>query len=898
MIGFEFNKHAPLMTWLDVERRFHEMTRGVDEFRDSIATINCYADGAEISLVNDDSETELHSWLSKGFGNFLDEKENIITLSIDKVQYPIELISPEIKPKQPVRYPLWHDLAFVATKTKNGFIPPNPFPENLHISAFHSFKGGVGRTTALMTHLVAYLEQTKKRKTKVLLIDADLEAPGITYWLDVANRPSISFVRFLEAVHYPPSSVAASIQYCAAELHKSSVTLNGNHEVFVLPACVNPEQPIELLDTPVLPEHLARNTKNPWCVGDAISQLATELNVELVLIDLRAGLSELASPLLFDPRIERVIVSTIAPQSINGVVLVLEKMALLRSLIDDNPAAVPTVILSLLTPALQESTDYSTAIQRLNTAFPSDEIEFIDAAFDPSLMCIRDFKQAIELTGRSPLFNQIKDWTSIVLPKNSISEKAEGNILQKKSERAEEAKRLELACEKYVFAENGESENLLITEPLKNLAKHYEKTIPITISIGAKGAGKTFNFLQLCQGKTWEDFLEKLGVEGVDEKETLIFPFLSSKYLNVPGKDVVRSCRDNCFQKLGLTHEFSETEVHDRIDRAVSQTDTNWVEFWTTELLNAFKVTGQHLKDLNQFLMAKNIHLVILIDGLEDQFRTLAENPEQKKALETLLRLPDRIEEIRESHLGLIEFVRSDYVRTVIQQNVGQFEARYKPFALEWTAESFLRLAYWICAETGLSWADKKDAETLSSSELLIKLENLWGQKLGSIKSKEAFAARWVFTVLCDLNGRLQARDLMRFLFYAARYSQSDRVPTWEDRVLLPTAIRSVVGKECSDKKVYEAESEIEVLRQWIAELAKIKIEKSVPFDAQEMGLKPEWLKALQELGVIFEDREKNTEEKRFYLPESYRNGLGFTLSSVGRPRVLALIKRNVKLPF
>ncbi len=692
MTDFEFNRHTPLMTWLDVERRLREMTCGFAQFPDFITAIDCYSVGAEITLVNDKCKIALHDWLADGFGNSLDENDNILTLRIDDVPYPIEIMPPSaIKPKQPVRYPLWHDLAYFSTTTENNFIPPTPFPETLHISAFHSFKGGVGRTTALITHLVAYLEQTQKRKTRVLLIDADLEAPGITYWLDVANRPSISFVRFLEAVHYPPSSVEASIQYCAAELRKSSITLSGAHEVFVLPACVNPGQPTELLDTPVLPEHLARNTKNPWCVGDAIQKLASELCVELVLIDLRAGLSELASPLLFDPRIERFIVSTIAPQSINGAAIVLEKIALLRSLINDNPAAIPTVILSLLTEDLKRSTDYVTAIERLNTAFPSSgdiisDIEFIDAGFDTNLMCIRDFKHAVELTRNSSLFNRIKDWVITISPASSVTEIAVSSTSVLNSDAHvlnSDAKRLEEICKKYIYAENGEGDNLLITEPLKNLAKHYEKSIPNTISIGAKGAGKTFNFLQLCRVQTWEGFLEKMGIETVNSKNTLIFPFLSSKNLEPAAKKIVEDCRKNCFQSLGLTLEFSEIDLQDRIDLAVSQEKTHWVNFWTTELLEAFKVIGTDLKDLNAFLTVKKMRLVIIIDGLEDQFPRLTENVEQKIALETLLWFPNRIESIRDSQLGIIEFVRSNYVRVAIQQNLGQFEARYKPFVLE-----------------------------------------------------------------------------------------------------------------------------------------------------------------------------------------------------------------------
>ncbi|MBS0425010.1 MAG: ParA family protein [Proteobacteria bacterium] len=900
MTVFDFEKQIPLVTWLDIQRRFRQMTNGFNNFPEFVTAIDCYSDGAEITLTDDKFIDELHLWLGNGFGNALNESQNILTLSIDGVQYPIDThIQPGVSPTQPLHYPLWQDLAYSSKSLSDEFVRPLAFPANLRISAFHSFKGGVGRTTALITHLTSYLEQTKNRKTKVLLIDADIEAPGITYWLNSANHPSISFVRFLESIHYPASSVESSVKYCASELHKSSILLDG-HEIFVLPACVNPRQPTELLDTPVLPEHLARNTKNPWSVGDAIQKLAIELDVELVLIDLRAGFSELASPLLFDPRIERFIVSTVATQSVTGATLVLEKISLLCSLNTNlnSPASVPTVILSLLTPQIVESSDYDEAIQRLTAAFPnpstnddiSSGIEFVDALFDPNLMCIRDFKQAIELTKNSPLSSQIKSWASTFLDTSPVSE-----IVVQDSIRSQQARLLEQTCERYIYAENGESENLLITDPIRNLSKHYQDSIPIAISIGAKGAGKTFNFLQLCRLKTWEDFLNKLGVKSSNKKTTLIFPFLSSKNLQHAALDIVRNCRLNCFDQLGLSHEFSENDLRNRIDQAATQENTDWITFWTNELLSAFNVEGNHLKDLNTFLISRGFGLVILIDGLEDQFST---PHEQKSAIKTLLDLPNRIEELRQSHLGIIEFIRSDYVRAVIQQNLGQFESRFIAFSLNWTAESFLRLAFWICSESKLSWTQGKDPATLSTEELLEELYQLWGETLGSVNSKEARTARWVFTALCDLNGRLQARDLVRFLFYAAKGSQSNPPNKWEDRVLSPEAIRRAV-RECSSEKVKEAISEINILKTWNDTLQNIS-EKSVPFDAAEMGLDSESSKALQELGVIFEDRDKHNEEKRFFLPESYRTGLGFTLSSTGgRPRVLALMRRNsVQLPF
>lgn len=51
------------------------------------------------------------------------------------------------------------------------------FDNDVQIVAFHSFKGGVGRTV----HAVAMADAVARRGGKVLLIDADLEAPGITW---------------------------------------------------------------------------------------------------------------------------------------------------------------------------------------------------------------------------------------------------------------------------------------------------------------------------------------------------------------------------------------------------------------------------------------------------------------------------------------------------------------------------------------------------------------------------------------------------------------------------------------------------------------------------------------------------------------------------------------------
>src|SRR5213594_550464 len=64
----------------------------------------------------------------------------------------------------------------------------------MHITTFYSFKGGVGRTQALVNVGV----ELAKRGRRVLLVDFDLEAPGIdTYPLPKPKEGPVGLVEFV-----------------------------------------------------------------------------------------------------------------------------------------------------------------------------------------------------------------------------------------------------------------------------------------------------------------------------------------------------------------------------------------------------------------------------------------------------------------------------------------------------------------------------------------------------------------------------------------------------------------------------------------------------------------------------------------------------------------------------
>lgn len=889
---------ADFITWLDIEREVKRKFKFKNKL-ENIKAIYCYSSGMEVEYIND-KELAI-SDLNEIFNDSIVRKDDelLLFVEIGGPEYLIELI-PAIggKKESNIVYPLWREHVYVENAT---FKQPEQWGDGPKFCAFHSFKGGVGRTTSLMTYASAALENENIKK--ILLIDGDLEAPGLTLWLDPENLGKVTYTNFLEAIQFSEGKFDATIDFFAKELRKSSISIDGSSkEIFVLPSALSLES---IMDMPVTPEHISKNIDNPYILSDLLKLLGDKLEVDVILIDLRAGLSELSSPLIFDPRVEHFFVSTIAKQSVVGIGEVLKKIHNSIKNTYRNLSDKPTVIISMLTKLLRDSSSYTEAIQIVNEAYPpigdedviSQSIELLEFDFDESLMSVSNIKDAISLLRKSSIYDSAKDWVADV---ELIEPYEEGDDSQGNDSGLQ---RLYDTCQSFQFAENTSEDDMLVIDPIRNLAKNYADSLPNVVSIGAKGAGKTFTYLQVCKSKTWNDFIFKVNNKVKSSVHANIFPWISSTNLNEKVRGQVAEQRANCLTEISAQSPRSLFLNVKKITDALASDTTSWDDFWQDLLVSEIIGENKNLKDLNDYLISIDKSIVLLVDGIEDILFAPEKDVNHNSAIRSLLNLPNAISDLQNRRIGLVCFVRADYVQSAIKQNVNQYIAKYQQFRLEWTPESFLRLAYWISAKAEVIDANELDAESGSLNFLLSNLERLWGKKLGRDNSKEASSARWVFAALCDLNGRLQARDLVRFLKFSADNmlkapSNGIKVEFWLDRLLAPEAIRRSLNS-CSQEKVDEAEKEIKPLEQWINNLKNVSPDlKKVPFNAQEVGLDLSLLTSLKELGVIYEDTDQPNEE-RFYLPEIYRTGLQFSSAVGGRPRVQALLKRNLGgIPF
>ena len=338
---------------------------------------------------------------------------------------------------------------------------------------------------------------------------------------------------------------------------------------------------------------------------------------------------------------------------------------------------------------------------------------------------------------------------------------------------------------------------------------------------------------------------------------------------------------------------LSASVVRRLIEEALKAPPEHWEDFWDTLIARQLGITHGGLQVINQTLAKHSSRVIFVFDGIEDTFKD-ADNRHVNEAIHALLRLPNRVSELDNRYMGVIVFVRADYVQATIRQNLGQWLQRFQPFRLHWNPESFLRLAFMLSCQAGVISNDPKSAESLRIEDLKTELERLWGKKLGSEKSKEAHSARWVYAALCDLKGNVQARDLVRFLKFAASFESNRTGQTWPDRLLAPESMRKAIP-DCSVEKVTEAKSEVAPLRRWMDLMEQSGIRNlKVPFSQEQARLDASLLGSLQELGVVYEDVDGALGEERLFLPEIYRYGLGFVTSATGRPRTQALLKKNI----
>lgn len=286
-------------TWQDIERKLY---MNKENWPEEWMAIDVYSDEIVIygNKINALFKEKSYDFLYSLFkGNYKDKR---IIINKTKVQLEVNFEENDEEKQIAVPYPLFKDFSYVLQKND---YEPKGLP-GVEIMAFHSFKGGVGRTLSLITFVRDMVEQYGLNK-KVLIVDGDIEAPGLT-WLGKKQNGEyrFSFIDLLNVINSKGideevySNISDIMKNIFIEIDTGKIKANQ----YFLPTYRYDSQ---LLDVYSSPEKIMNGNSNKYIITDALSLIGKLLDVDMVLVDLRAGISEYSAPLVFDPRVKKLL---------------------------------------------------------------------------------------------------------------------------------------------------------------------------------------------------------------------------------------------------------------------------------------------------------------------------------------------------------------------------------------------------------------------------------------------------------------------------------------------------------------------------------------------------------------------------------------------------------------
>ncbi|MCI8517726.1 MAG: hypothetical protein HFG75_12830 [Hungatella sp.] len=876
-----------LYTWKDVERY---LLLNRKRWGTTILDIETYTDELVINLRKEEDKSFAEKILEELLGKKYDGIEKKIFLDLQGEYLTVGFDVQEDTKKSAVMIPLFKNVLYQQSAYYSELLDKE-LP-GVPVLAFHSYKGGVGRTLSLLAFVKAWsvLKDLKSPK-RLLIVDADIEAPGITWLTSGQEEAAFSFLDLLE-ITQEKDHVEEVIEAAADRLSELTINIETDKsmvEHIVLPTYRYIEQ---LLDMYSSPESLALSYNKKYILAEVLSKLGERVDAEMVLVDLRAGLSEFSAPLLFDPRVKKYLVTSTSYQSVKGTELLLHQLS--KGLPLDGNSIVPEILLTMGQEHVN-TTDMISQLVSVYDKYISDENRSItdnlvtELPFASELVHLESLQKIMKnLSGRD-FYNNIEK-----IVRNSYCAGSRQSQRADELTRETAVKRIHRLAERQITAEGNEALEVLMTEPVKNLIKRYRNSVPNTVIMGAKGSGKTFLYREILRKQSWEKFVAHMdkkssGERSASSDEDRIFavPLLASGNIGEL-HEILENAIENC-NHFQMNHKIKKSvyiDNRDSLSRYARETHDllEWKEIWKHVILSTFHEAYDSLEELDEALGRRGVRIVFLADGLEEIFLQTISSENEKNAVAALCR--DVISEImiKYTHFGLMIFLRKDMARDCITVNFEQFYSQHSPMELQWSGTEALRLVIWLVNQAVPGFYQEEAPIEMAPREVIDRtLQTLWGVKLGKPTSNEANSSRWILAALSDFNGQLQARDIIRFL---AKATEDTGRPFYADRYLMPAEIKKAVSN-CSIEKISEIRQEIKALEPIFDKLENAPSEKKIlPFYSDTFDLTQAEEKVMKQEGYL------RIENDKHYLPEIIRHALKFKYGKGARPKVLSLLPK------
>ena len=580
---------------------------------------------------------------------------------------------------EPIKSPLFKDIYTKEEgEIKKADLPGRP------ITVFHSYKGGVGRTLSLIS-LVREISHTYENQKKVLIIDADLEAPGLTWMLGQGtSNEKISYFDVLELLHF--NHISDSFVKNVANLVKTNIikviTEKLEVEHYFLPVYREKSQMLNIYSSP---EKVIAVQEDKYVITEFLSSLGEALGVDLVLVDLRAGITEFSAPFLFDSRVNKFFISSTSMQSVKGTKLILDEIQ--RKVTDGHlnskllltmiPREMEEDTIGSLEDELAESLEQDLDAENMNVL---REDYLYRVPFDSVFASLGNFQEICSLL-KGRMLSDVMAKIADDMLKTGADSDSTGEKCFSLDHVKQTISRLHEITTTEITAEGNASSNMLATTSIREIVREFKDTVPQLVVLGAKGSGKTYIYKQLLSKKTWEYFV--CGVETSEEgdrERTLILPLVCSpntKKLHAMVQECIKNC-NNSFQEMHISLDQVDRNYNTLAAYAENERSlTEWMEMWQRLMLEMLGSEYSDFTDLDQYLEKRGKRILFIVDGLEDLFMDLQVQKQNtwRFAVRALCQnIVNSLRNLQFGNIGIAIFARKDMAEEAIEINFDQFQ--------------------------------------------------------------------------------------------------------------------------------------------------------------------------------------------------------------------------------
>jgi MinD-like ATPase involved in chromosome partitioning or flagellar assembly len=725
----------------------------------------------------------------------------------------------------------WHDLATWAANAHEQLQMPQRELRTPQTIAFYSFKGGVGRTTAL-THVAAILAM---RGRKIVAVDLDLEAPGLSSALNLVPLPQYGIVDYFYERAYLPEGMEPHIS--VAEIFSEVRLPDAPGRLFVVPAgSLNLDYVAKVDD--LRATAVNEQGEDLWSIF--YREITEQLEPDIILIDSRTGINEWGAFSLLRAADKAIVFLYPNEQNRQGINLLTRALA----------GKLSTYFVFSPVPSVgeigREMVRKQWEAMQADSSYQNAEGEDEESQQDIADPIVIPYLTGIAVADSFPVKDLLSYYQSLA---NIIDEDTTAISLSSLLTDAGQRRRI---IESLTFPAVNAA-NLRDERSLRDLFQRtadFDRFLEANTCLirGRKGTGKSALYELLLKHRDVARELANKRLDNVtcfsghggfrirptsDEFQFIHqqieqvgsweafwrFYLLLRIYLDDNLSSLLKNNKDGKFKSLQAA--FNDIS---RGDGWPTERTQALIGMARDNKLNLLAMDALYL--INEQLKKNGRIFWFLYDDLDEDF--LEKGRVREVALTGLFRLVQASDARRLLSIRFKIFLREDIWNRLTFDNKSHFNGR--DIILQWTRVDFLRLALRQAQQskefkdlldhiTPIASIDQADEESLEQA-----LQLLWGSRREqNLKSK--YVSRWVYDRLTDSTSTTFPRSLNILLTAAKEYELKNYrlPPAFADRLLMPKSLNEGLLK-ASAQRCNEIREEYPQLRSFFDSLVNVEM--------------------------------------------------------------------------